>query len=97
LNDKIINHKNFDKRANETNKKSSEKKYQTKINIITIEKNHKFDLNGKIKNYKNSNKRDKGKKTKKSEVERPNRKTSYTQIRIEGLNCKQIKLQQKRK
>jgi hypothetical protein len=54
-------------------------------------------LNGKIKNYKNSNKRDKGKKTKKSEVERPNRKTSYTQIRIEGLNCKQIKLQQKRK
>jgi hypothetical protein len=51
-------------------------------------------LNGKIKNYKNSNKRDKGKK--KSEVERPNRKTSYTQIRIEGLNCKQIKLQQKR-
>ena len=36
-------------------------------------------------------------KEKKSEVERPNRKTSYTQIRIEGLNCKQIKLQQKRK
>jgi hypothetical protein len=36
-------------------------KNQTKLNIITIEKNHKFDLNGKFKNYKNSNKRDKGK------------------------------------
>ena len=38
-----------------------------------------------------------GKKTKKSEVQWPNRKTSYTQIRIEELNCKQIKLYQKRK
>jgi hypothetical protein len=30
LNDKIINHKNFDKRANETNKKSSEKNIKLK-------------------------------------------------------------------
>ena len=47
LNDKIKNHKNFDKIANETNQN---KRNQTKINIITIEKIHKFDLNDKIKN-----------------------------------------------
>jgi hypothetical protein len=29
--------------------KNQAKKYQTKINIITFEKNHKFYLNGKIK------------------------------------------------
>jgi hypothetical protein len=51
----------------------------------------------KLKTIKTLTKETKEKKTKKSEVERPNRKTSYTQIRIEGLNCKQIKLQQKRK
>jgi len=33
-------------------------------NIITIEKNHKFNLNDKIKNYKNFEKRAKGKKSK---------------------------------
>jgi hypothetical protein len=45
-----------------------------KKNIITIEKNYKFNLKGKIKNYKNFNKKAKGKK-KKSKVERPNWKT----------------------
>ena len=45
-----------------------------KKNIITIEKNHKFYLKGKIKNYKNFNKKAKGKKNK-SKVERPNWKT----------------------
>jgi hypothetical protein len=37
LNDKIKNHKNSYKRANETNKEQK-KRNQTKINIITIEK-----------------------------------------------------------
>ena len=39
--------------------------------IITIKKNHQFDLKGKIKNYKNFEKRAK-KKNKKSKVEGPN-------------------------
>ena len=64
---------------------------QTKINIITIEKNYKFDLKGKIKNYKNFDKKAK-EKYKKSKVEGLNRKILYTQIRIEELNYKQIKL-----
>ena len=37
MNDKIKNHKNSYKRANETNKEQK-KRNQTKINIITIEK-----------------------------------------------------------
>jgi hypothetical protein len=39
-----------------------------KNNIITIEKNHKFDLKSKIKNYKNFEKKAKG-KNKKSKIE----------------------------
>jgi hypothetical protein len=50
-----------------------------------LKKNYKFDLKDKIKNNKNFDKRVNG-KNKKSKVEGPNRKTSYTQIRIEGLN-----------
>ena len=84
MNDKIKNHKNFDKRAKKTNKKKK-KKDQTEINIIIIEKNHKFDLKDKIKNYKNFDKKSK-KKNKKSKVEWWNKKTLYTQIRIGGLN-----------
>jgi hypothetical protein len=52
LKDKIKNYKSFDKRINEMNQT---KKDQTKMNIITIKKNHKFDLKGKIKNYKKKN------------------------------------------
>jgi low affinity Fe/Cu permease len=54
-----------------------------KKNIITIEKNHKSNLKDKIKNYKNFDKRAKEKKIKKSKVEEPNQKTSYTLIGIE--------------
>jgi len=57
-----------------------------KKNIITIEKNHKSNLKDKIKNYKNFDKRAKEKKIKKSKVEEPNQKTSYTLIGIEWLN-----------
>ena len=42
--------------------KNKKKKDQTEINVITIEKNHKFDLKDKIKNYKNFDKRSKKKK-----------------------------------
>ena len=63
------------------------KKDQTEINIIIIEKNHKFDLKDKIKNYKNFDKKSK-KNNKKSKVEWWNKKTLYTQIRIGGLNWK---------
>jgi len=56
--------------------RNQKKKDQIKINIITI-KNHKFDLNDKIKNFDKKTK----KKNKKSKVERSNWKTSYTQIR----------------
>jgi hypothetical protein len=41
-------------------------------------------LKDKIKNYKTLTKESK-KKNKKSKVEGPNQKTSYKQIRIEGL------------
>jgi len=44
-------------------------------------------LKDKIKNHKFFDKMAK-ETNKKSKVERPNRKTSYTQIRIEGLNLK---------
>ena len=52
-----------------------------------MEKNHKLDLNDKIKNYENFDKRV---KEKKSKVGGLNRKILYIQIRIEGLNWKQI-------
>jgi hypothetical protein len=42
--------------------RNKNKRDQIKINIITIEKNHKFDLKDKIKNYKNFDKRAKKKK-----------------------------------
>jgi len=42
--------------------RNQKKRDQIKINIITIEKNHKFDLKNKIKNYKNFDKRAKKKK-----------------------------------
>jgi hypothetical protein len=45
-------------------------------------------LKDKIKNHKFFEKMAK-ETNKKSKVEGPNRKTSYTQIRIEGLNLKQ--------
>jgi len=45
-----------------------------KKNIIAIEKNHKFDLKGKIKDYKNFEK-EPMEKNKKSKVEGPNWKT----------------------
>jgi hypothetical protein len=41
--------------------RSQTKKDQTKINIITIKKNHIFDLKSKIKNHKNYDKRAEGK------------------------------------
>jgi hypothetical protein len=62
--------------------RNQKKNDQTEINIITIEKNHKFDLNDKVKNYKKRVQE----KNKKSNVKGPNKKISYTQIRIEGLN-----------
>jgi hypothetical protein len=42
--------------------KNKKKKGQTEINIIIIEKNHKFVLKDKIKNYKNFDKRVRKKK-----------------------------------
>jgi hypothetical protein len=42
--------------------KNQKKKGQTEKNIIIIEKNHKFVLKDKIKNYKNFDKRVKEKK-----------------------------------
>jgi hypothetical protein len=48
--------------------RKKKKKDQTEINIIIIEKNHKFDLKDKIKNYKNFDKKSK-KTNKKSKVE----------------------------
>jgi hypothetical protein len=51
--------------------------------LLLLKKNHKSNLNDKIKNYKNFDKRAKEKKIKKSKVEEPNQKTSYTLIGIE--------------
>jgi hypothetical protein len=73
---KIKNHKNFDKRKNETNKKSKEKGSNWNKYYNIIKKNHKFDLKGKIKNYKTFDKKIKW-KNKKSKVEWLNWKTSY--------------------
>ena len=42
--------------------KNKKKKGKTEINIIIIEKNHKFVLKDKIKNYKNFDKRVRKKK-----------------------------------
>jgi len=44
------------------NKKNPKNKDQTEINIISIKKNYKFDLNDKIKNYERFDKRAKEKK-----------------------------------
>ena len=45
--------------------RNQKKKDQIEKNIITIEKNHKSNLNDKIKNYKNFDKRAKEKKNQK--------------------------------
>jgi hypothetical protein len=89
LKDKIKNYENFDKNAKEKIK-NQKKNDQIKINIITIENIHKFDLKDKIINYKTFDKRVKGKNIK-SKVERPNRKTSYIQIIIKVLNRNKMK------
>jgi len=61
------------------------KKDQTKINIITIEKRFiNLIWRIKLKTIKTLTK-ESMKKNKKSKVEGPNKKTSYKQIRIEGL------------
>jgi hypothetical protein len=44
--------------------KNQKKKDQIEINIIIIEKSHKFDLKDKTKNYKNFDKRAKKKNKK---------------------------------
>jgi hypothetical protein len=92
LKDKIEKYKNFDKRAKENNKKTKEDGpnwnhyyYHWKY------KNHKLDLKDKIESHKNFNKKTK-EKNKKLKVEGLNRKTLYIQIKIYGLNWKQIKL-----
>jgi hypothetical protein len=65
--------------------KNQNKKDQTKINIITIEKRFiNLIWRIKLKTIKLWQKSQR-KKNKKSKVEGPNQKTSYKQIRIEGL------------
>jgi hypothetical protein len=43
-------------------KKNPKNKDQTEINLLVLKKNHKFDLNDKIKNYERFDKRAKKKK-----------------------------------
>jgi len=65
--------------------KNQNKKDQTKINIITIEK-RLINLIWRIKlKTKKTLTKESRKKNKKSKVEGSNKKTSYKQIRIEGL------------
>ena len=71
------------------------KRRRTKLKQILslLKNNQKLNLNDKIKNYKNFEKRAKEKNLLLLlKVEGPNRKTLYIQIRIEGLNWKQIKV-----
>jgi hypothetical protein len=65
------------------------KRRRTKLKQILslLKNNQKLNLNDKIKNYKNFEKRAKEKNLLLLlKVEGPNRKTLYIQIRIEGLN-----------
>jgi hypothetical protein len=65
--------------------KNQNKKDQIKINIITIEKRFiNLIWRIKLKTIKTLTKESR-KKNKKSKVEGSNKKTSYKQIRIEGL------------
>ena len=61
-----------------------------KLILLLLKKNYKLNLKDKIKNYKIFDKRAKEKKIKSRMTRSKN--IIYMQIRIEGLNWKQIKL-----
>ena len=91
MKDTIKNHKNFDKRANETNKKLKEEGLNWNKYYYYWKKIINLILRIKLKIIKTLIKEPKKTKTK-TKVEGPNQQISYTQIRIEGLNWIQIKL-----
>ena len=61
-----------------------------KLILLLLKKNYKLNLKDKIKNYKFFDKRAKEKKIRSRMTKSKN--IIYMQIRIEGLNWKQIKL-----
>ena len=74
------------------------KKKRIKFKLILFllkNKNKKPDINDKIKNHKKFDKR--AKKKKESKIKWSNWKILYIQIRIKGLNRKQIKFEQQGK